>query len=67
LGISVIIGVFEVLNHGVDAFGRGVGAGAQRRQPKANNTDTAARGLTRFEPFRTRVLFFLGKLDLKPA
>ena len=27
----------------------------------------AARGLPRFESFRTRVLFFLGKLDLKPA
>ena len=27
----------------------------------------AARGLPRFESFRIRVLFFLGKLDLKPA
>lgn len=27
----------------------------------------AARGLPRFESFRLRVLFFLGKLDLKPA
>ncbi len=27
----------------------------------------AARGLPKFESFRTRVLFFLGKLDLKPA
>ena len=27
----------------------------------------AARGLPRFESFRIQVLFFLGKLDLKPA
>ena len=31
------------------------------------NLKHAARGLPRFESFRTRVLFFLGKLDLKPA
>ena len=31
------------------------------------NLKHAARGLPRFESFRTRVLFFLGNLDLKPA
>ena len=48
------------LRYGSNAAAEGINSIIQ-------NLKHAARGLPRFESFGTRVLFFLGKLDLKPA
>ena len=45
----------------------GSNAAAEGLNSIIKNLKHAARGLPRFESFRTRVLFFLGKLDLNPA
>ena len=45
----------------------GSNAAAEGLNSIIQNLKHAARGLPRFESFRIRVLFFLGKLDLKPA
>ena len=53
-----------ILNY---VYHRITNAAAEGNNSIIQNLKHAARGLPNFRSFRTRILFFLGKLDLSPA